>query len=118
MENIENIEIVKKSRGRPRKERLEAVKKEPVIKIDSKLKQKCDCGGIFTTYTINRHIKTKKHQKFLGNEVEDTKRARPTSEKTRILNSLVCNLTAEELVVKREYFAETSRQYRLRKNLI
>ena len=118
MENVANTEIVKKTRGRPRKERLEAVKKEPVLKIDSKLRQKCDCGGVFTTYTINRHIKTKKHQKFLGNEVEAIKRSRPTSEKTRILNSLVCNLTDEELKIKREYFAETSRQYRLRKNLV
>ena len=44
-------------------------KKEIISKRQNE-KVKCDCGGKFTTVHKQRHIKTKKHQKYL-NEIKE-----------------------------------------------
>lgn len=71
IENLENINIIKKGRGRPRKENIDKKqyyqtfkKKYPDIITE---KKNCDiCCGSYTYFTQSTHNKTKKHKDILA----------------------------------------------------
>lgn len=85
----------------------------------------CACGSTFHKYTLNAHLKTDKHRRFLGEDVPKRERKAYTRTKPRkpideskiwvFMHRKVADCTPEQLKRRREYIALKMREHRARK---
>jgi hypothetical protein len=131
MEEIK--EVIKPKIGRPRKQvpKVSKPKKpkkpeigvvKPRVKKDPNAPKKkyvspiilCECGGKHAQKDLKRHLATRKHRLFLGEELEPLTRNRKSNVNC-FLNCKIDDLTLEQREVRREYFRIANIHYRARK---
>jgi len=46
--------------------------RKEIISQNTKVKMTCDCGSVFRTSSIARHLKTSKHKRYIANQPTTT----------------------------------------------
>ena len=91
----------------------------------------CNCGAVLASKQgLARHLNSRKHKILVGEIVIPPKVKTPPKQRgrkpspdspeniTKILNSLVEDLTENDIKIRREYFRKKTREYRNRKRSV
>jgi hypothetical protein len=102
--------------GRPSKAKIGVVKprKDPASQRKKYESVDCECGGKYSQKDLKRHLETRKHRLFLGEELQPLTRNRKSSVNC-FLNCKIDDLTLEQREIRREYFRIANIHYRARK---